>query len=138
MLPDGEYYEDEETTEFEEEEIPSKSYKLDDSTKSISGYVDDLEAIKQAIYMRLNTELYQYEIYDEYGTALQDLIGEDLIYAESELKDRIEESLLDDDRIKEVIDFDIEIDGRKLIANFSVITTQNDEITIERGVEIVV
>ena len=45
--------------DFEIEEETSHTYKLDCFNSTIAGYVDDLEAMKQAIYLILNIERYE-------------------------------------------------------------------------------
>ena len=56
----------------------------------MNGFVEDLEEIKQAIYLILGTERWGHGIYSEdYGVEFQDLIGEDLDYIEAELTIRI-------------------------------------------------
>ena len=73
----------------------------------ISGYVDELEAMKQVVYKILNTERYQYVIYSwNYGIELMDLYGEPVSYVCAELERRISEALLQDDRIVSVDSFE--------------------------------
>ena len=44
--------------DFEIEEQPSKTYKMDLDGNSVRGFCDKLEAIKQTIFRILNTERY--------------------------------------------------------------------------------
>ena len=89
----------------------------------ISGYVDDLDAIKQAIYLILNTERYKFLIYSwDYGVELVDLIGKPIPYILSELPRRVKEALTQDNRISDVTDFEFEQHGKKLYAKFTVVT----------------
>lgn len=82
----------------------SKTYKMLLGTSK--GYIDGVEALKQAIYKVLNTERYEYPIYSfNYGIELENLIGKDSDYIKIELKRRIEECLLEDERINSVINF---------------------------------
>lgn len=79
---------------------PTKTYRLNIERNNVSGYVDNLEAVKQVIYKILNTERFKSEIYSwNYGIELQDLIGEPKEYVYPELKRRITEALTQDDRI---------------------------------------
>ena len=72
--------------EFEEEIEPSYTYAINEDR--ISGYIDGKEAIKQAIYLIINTERFEYIIYSwDYGIELQDLIGESISYVKSEVKE---------------------------------------------------
>jgi phage baseplate assembly protein W len=92
--------------DFEVESQPSKTHKMNFEDESIRSHTDDLEAIKQAVYKIINTERYQYMIYSwNYGIELQDLFGMPLPYVYPELKRRITEALIWDDRIEDVTDF---------------------------------
>lgn len=99
----------------------SKTYKLSDS--NIQGFVDGLDALKQAIYKVLNTEKYEYPIYGfSYGIELESLIGKDAAYVNVELKRRIQECLLRDDRIESVDNFDVTVTGDELLCTFHVVS----------------
>lgn len=79
----------------------SKTYKLSDT--NIQGFTDELQALQQAIYKELNTEMYEYPIYSfNYGIELESLIGKDIMYVKIELKRRIAECLMKDTRILSV------------------------------------
>ena len=64
-----------------------------------------------------------------------DLIGEDMVYVRSELKDRIVEAILYDDRFEAVEFTDEVVEKRKIILSFTVICSDGNEIEME-GVEI--
>nr|CAI9751107.1 baseplate wedge subunit [Caudoviricetes sp.] len=102
MLPDY-------TTVYQQDNImPSKTYYINRNTNRISGYIDDKDAIIQAIYLILSAERYESVIYNwYYGTEFDSLIGKDRDFVKSELKRRIAEAILEDDRILDVTDFDI-------------------------------
>ena len=108
--------------EIVETEYSNKTHKIIVDDKRVSGYVDELEALKQTIYLILNTERYKYVIYSwDYGVELVDLIGKPIPYVKSELKRRVEEALLQDDRIESCSDFEFQtIDKRKLHVTFTV------------------
>lgn len=110
--------------EIEETKYLNKTYKIAVEDKRVSGYVDELEALKQAIYLILSTERYKCPIYSwDYGVELVDLIGKPISYVKSELKRRVEEALLQDDRIESCSDFEFQIiDKRKLHVTFTVHT----------------
>ena len=93
--------------EFEEEEnLPSKTYRIDFDNGRISGFTDEIEAVKQAIVLILNTDRFRHLIYSwDYGSELKNVIGEDFDIAESEAKRYITEALTQDDRITAVSDF---------------------------------
>ena len=97
----------------------SRTYKI--TGNRIQGYTDGLDALKQAIYKVLNTERYEYPIYSfNYGIELENLIGKDPIYVQIELKRRIRECLLKDERITNVDNFSFELAGDKIKCTFDV------------------
>jgi len=107
--------------------IPSKTYYINRNTNRISGYIDDKDAIVQAIHLILSTERYESYIYNwYYGVELDSLIGKDRDFVKSELKRRIAEALLEDDRIIDVTDFDITFDKDKANVIFLVETNIGD------------
>lgn len=109
--------------DFEIEEEPSKNYRMNNEQQTVRGKVDNLEAVRQAVFKILNTERYQYLIYSwDYGIELLDLFGEPLSYVCPELERRITEALLQDDRIESVDGFDFETSGNTVKAMFTVHT----------------
>lgn len=113
------------------EEITETTYmgrtykiKFGEGVDRIIGFTDELDAVKQAIYLILNTERYQYVIYSwDYGVELLDLYGKPMPYVMSELPRRIKEALVQDDRIEDVVDFEFERDRKKLHVTFTVVTS---------------
>ena len=70
---------------LQERTFEGKTYKV--SPCKIEGYVDDQEALKQAIYKVLDTDQYEYPIYSfSYGIAWKELIGEEQPYVRAEMK----------------------------------------------------
>ena len=93
--------------EIQKQTFESRTYQLSDTR--IEGFVDELEALKQAIYKVLSTEKYEYPIYSfDYGIAWKELIGEEAAYVRAEMKRMIEEALQQDDRILEIDGFTFE------------------------------
>ena len=91
---------------LEVETQPSLTYALDIEHGRIRGIVDKRESVKQAIYLILHTERYAHLIYSwNYGVELAALIGQPKEYALPEIKRRIKEALLQDDRITAVDGF---------------------------------
>lgn len=85
---------------------PSKTYKVDFEQGIVLGKTDGKEAMQQAVYKILNSERFTELIYSwNYGVELSRLFGKDRDYVCSELKYRIIEALLQDDRIKKVYGF---------------------------------
>jgi phage baseplate assembly protein W len=115
---------------------PSNTHKLNYDKETISGNTDGLEAIKQTIYKILSTERYRHEIYSwNYGVELQDLFGMPKSYVYPELKRRITEALLQDDRITAVNDFAFTSQRGNVTATFTVYTIFG-ELQSERTVNI--
>lgn len=113
---------DDEILDEELIEIPSKTYKV--SNGRIAGYVNELDAIRQAIEKMLTTERFAWNIYSEdYGSDVNDLIGEDFDLINSELERLITEALSADDRIVSIEDFTInQTSSNSVLATFRVIT----------------
>lgn len=109
--------------DFTTVEIPSKDYSLDIQNTKINGTVEELKAVKQAIYFILNTERYEHLIYSwDYGVEFEDLIGQPHSYVIPEIERRVTEALLQDERITSVSDFTFEKTKDKLHVNFVVNT----------------
>jgi hypothetical protein len=110
--------------DFEIEEEAGRTYRMDHEAKRILGYVDGLEAVRQAAFKILSTERYQYIIYSwDYGIETLDLYGEPVSYVCPELERRITDALTQDSRITEVVDFEFETTEKgKLCAAFTVNT----------------
>ena len=104
---------------------PNKTYKMMIDTDRIQGTItDDLEAVKQAIYKIINTERYKFLIYSwDYGIELEDLFGKPIPYVLPEIPRRIKEALTQDDRIDDVLGFDLSYDRKgNVLAKFTVVT----------------
>ncbi len=92
----------------------NKTYKIDFENGRIGGFIDDIEAIKQAIEKIILTQRYSHLIYsnnygNEANTLLKDSdLSEDFIL--TELENFINEALLSDERITEIDDFEAYID----------------------------
>lgn len=107
-----------------ETKIPSYTYNINRQTNRISGFLDNKEAIIQTIYLILQTERYESMIYNwYYGTELDSLIGKNPQFVINELQRRIKEALIEDDRILDVMNFNIKID--KDIANVTFTVQSN-------------
>lgn len=107
-------------------EFSNVTYRLNLSDGRISEKVDELDSIMQAVQKVLMTERYAYVIYnDAYGVELETLIGQDKDYVRAEIPRRIKEALMIDDRIRDVVNFEI-IKGEKdtMYASFDVDTIE--------------
>lgn len=92
-------------------DMPNKTYFLDMEKKVIRGFVkDDIEAVKQAVYLILRVERYDYIIFSRnYGIELKELFGREKNYVLPMLVKNITEALLADNRISDVKDFSFQI-----------------------------
>lgn len=116
--------------------MPSFTYNINRNTNRISGYIDNKDAIIQAIYLILQTERYESLIYNwYYGVEIDNLIGKNRDYVSSELKRIIREALLEDDRILEVRDFKMQYTDNIATIKFLVETNIGD-IEIEWEVNV--
>ena len=108
---------------FDVRQGPSKTFKLNIEKNRVDGICDDVEALKQTIFLILNTERYEHLIYSRnYGVELNDLIGEPISYVIPELERRITEALIQDDRIENIDNFEFQNIKGKVQCRFSVHT----------------
>lgn len=120
--------------DFETVQQPVKTYRMHLEEKRISGMLDGIEAMKQAIYKILNTERYDYLIYSwNYGSEMAELMGQPVPYVYSGIKRKITDALLRDDRITDVGDFSFSKGKGRVSVKFTVATTEGD-IEIEKEV----
>lgn len=109
--------------DFDYENLPTKTFKIDLKNKIINDFCDEQEAMKQVIYLILHTERFQHIIYSwDYGIELLDLYGREPEYVASEIKRRITEALTQDERITVVDNFEFEVTGSKMSVTFVVST----------------
>ena len=121
--------------DFEFEEQPTYTYKMNLDTGTIRGYTDGLDAMRQAIFKILQTERYQYVMYSwNYGVETLDLYGEPVSYVCPELERRITEALTWDERIKSVNNFEFDVIGKGVIHVSFVAHTVFGEVQAETKV----
>ena len=125
------------TSEFEIKTQPSNTYKMHINHNAINGNCDGIEAVIQSIYKILNTERYQHIIYSwNYGFEFEDLLGKPVDYACVELQRRIQEALLQDDRITSVTDFKFDNSTKRTVKVTFVVHTIYGDVESERKVVI--
>ena len=108
-------------SEISFESYPSLTYALNLETNRIHGKTDGLEAVRQAVYLILCTERYQYLIYSwNYGAELAQLIGQPIALVLPEIERCVKEALMQDDRITAVDNFDFEVNRNKVHCSFTV------------------
>ncbi len=111
---------DKELLKIETETMPSLTYALDIEKGRIRGRTDGLDSVKQAIYLILSTERYDYLIHSwNYGAELENLIGQEKAYVYPEIKRCITEALMQDDRITAVDNFTFTEDKAKVHVTFT-------------------
>ena len=121
MIPEGAAI----TGDLELVQEPSRTYKMDLKTGRISGMIDGLEAVRQAVFKILQTERFEYLIYDtNYGAEMRALIDKPKTLVETEAQRRITEALEQDDRILDVLDFEFDWSGDSALITFTVISNQ--------------
>ena len=104
---------------IEKKTMPSLTWKIRQEEEQVRGNIDGKEAMGQAIEKILQTERYRFLIYDwNYGIELEDLFGKNVTYVIPELKRRIEDALLADDRITAVTDFSFAQEKDSVTASF--------------------
>lgn len=107
-------------------------------TSTLAGTINDINAVKQACFCILATEQDIHKIYDSnYGLQTFDLIGKDYSYIASELKRRIREALMQDDRINDVRDFVIERVKKDGIHLSFVVECNYGDISMDKTVKVV-
>lgn len=115
--------------------LPSYTYKFDPTTKKIAGKVDGLEAVRQAVYLYLHTEVADWDIFpdDDYGIASRDLYGRDPLEVKNLIEGRVKDALSIDTRIMDVLDFSAEVDKTKVIVRF-VVQTNEGKVDVEETI----
>ena len=99
----------------------TRTYKIDFEKGKVIGYCDEVEALRQAIQLILNTERYEHLIYSwNYGSELKDLIGQDKDITESEIKRIVKEALMQDDRVNNVDNFIFNYDKDSVMVEFTI------------------
>lgn len=118
---------DKDILQINESTETSNTFFIDFEKGRISGFIDEKEAVKQAIMLILNTERYKFLIYSwNYGAELEALIGTHPDIVEDEAERLISEALLQDDRITAVYDFEFSRNRDTLLVNFKVDSIYGD------------
>ena len=95
---------------------PTWTYHWDIVADRIRGYTDSQIAMKQANYKILMTERYKYIIYGpNYGIELGDLFGQPIPYCVPEIKRRVTEALLYDDRNLAIDNFEFDLSIKETV-----------------------
>ena len=109
-----------------------KTYKIKDG--KVIGFCDGKEALEQTIFFILSTERYKYLLYsDNYGSEFENVPNIDRDILESELKRRINEALIQDDRIESTDNYIFNYDEDSVLVKFTVFCIYGD-LEIEKEV----
>lgn len=119
---------------------PTRTYKVNFNTGQLEGFVDGLEAMKQAFYFAINTQRHlNLAFTSNFGMEWRDLIGKPNDYIISEILTRVQSMIKADSRFLSA-DYDEDepftIEGDKLIVNIVIQTEYgsfNTEITSTVG-----
>lgn len=106
-----------------ERAYPDSCYLIGQDTKTITGTIDEVRAVEQAVFLILNVERYEWLIYSwNYGFEKKSLIGKPVDFCIPEIERRVKEALLQDDRITAVENFQFEVNKKKVLTTFTVIS----------------
>ncbi len=107
-------------------EQPSKTYRLDIDNGHISGTVDGIEAVEQAIRKAIITQRFCNLIYDsDYGCEAQSAVHSNGVtheYLEAVIPEMIKDALSQDTRIIDVYDFEFSFENDSAYVSFKVDT----------------
>lgn len=108
-----------------EDDVPqnTQTFAINMTENTMGATIDDLKALSQNIYLMLNIEADQYIIYPyTYGFNTLDLIGKPSYYIAAVIPGRIKETLLSDNRITDVSDFEFIVSKNQMTVKFVVHT----------------
>lgn len=111
---------------------PSKTWIIDRNTMQVSCMDAGLEAVRQAVEIALNVERYKWTIYSaNYGSELNDLVGEDEAYIIAEIPRLVEGALSTDSRVVSVDDYVYKkTDTNSMTVSFTVHTVYGDLVEV--------
>lgn len=114
---------------------PSLGWGIDFENKRICGFIDEIESVKQAIYLILSTERYSKEIYTwNHGIETHDLYQSNKYLIIPQLQKRIMDALYQDDRITDISNFKVDVEGTIYHVTLDVTTIFGETISIESEV----
>ena len=102
---------------------PSLTWIADPVTNRLRGREDNWEAVRQAVEVIVNVERFKWQIYTpNFGTNYDGLLGTEPGYAASELRRRLEDAFLPDNRLLGIKDYTYTFEGVSLTVTFTVLT----------------
>ena len=106
---------------------PSLTWIADPVTNRLQGRGDNWEAVRQAVEVIVNVERFKWQIYTpNFGTDYDGLLGTEPGYAASEMRRRLEDAFLPDNRILGIKDYIYSFKGVDLSISFTARTVFGD------------
>lgn len=106
---------------------PSLTWIADPVTNRLRGRGDNWEAVRQAVEVIVNVERFKWQIYTpNFGTDYDGLLGTEPGYAASELRRRLEDAFLPDNRILGIKDYAYTFKDVSLTVTFTALTVFGD------------
>lgn len=106
---------------------PSLTWIADPATNRLRGRGDNWEAVRQAVEVIVHVERFKWQIYTpNFGTDYDGLLGTEPGYAASELRRRLEDAFLPDDRILGIKDYAYSFKDASLTVAFTALTVFGD------------
>lgn len=113
---------------------PTNTFLIDWSSKQISGMDEGLPAMRQAVEIILQVERFKWQIYSSnFGSELEELVGDDPAYIESEIPRRVADAFSVDSRILGAKNFVFTQTGDVMTVTFDVDTVYGEiaeELTV--------
>ncbi len=105
------------------QEQPSLTWIADPVTRRLRGRGDNYEAVRQAVEVIVSVERFRWQIYSpNFGIELDGLLGNDPGFVASELRRRLTDAFLPDNRILGISDFSYTFQDPVLTASVTVNT----------------
>ena len=113
---------------------PSLTWIADPVTNRLRGRGDNWIAFRQAVEVIVNVERFKWQIYTpNFGTDYDGLLGTEPGYAASELRRRLEDAFLPDNRLLGMKDYAYTFQDVSLSVTFTVLTVFGD---VTSGMEV--
>ena len=109
----------------------TKTYRVDQESGRIGGWIDGQESAQQSARKIIQTERYAYDIYsNNYGVEIESLIGKHKDYVASVLEDNLNDGLTMDSRINSISDFSLDLSTNDNIVPSLTVNTIYGETTV--------
>ncbi len=107
----------------------NRTFKIDFEKKRLDGMTDGIDALSQTVYAILMTPRYAYTIFSHnYGTDYNNLPNGEYIKKIAAIKSAVTDSLMIDDRILSVQDFEFTKKEHSIFVKFSVKSIFGDAV----------